>query len=207
MHDRIDIDHPASVAYLERHGAEPPPLPPPKAPTPASRPTRARPNPVDSSAPQSESSPEPGPDLDDPVDAILSLGLTGDDGAPLTRIEAGYFAGMTLERIAREYGTMAVFADVLDAVKTIAIIREKDDKHRREEGEVITRELVTHAFGELDKLSRHLLKPVPDAIVGRALDMSSGGKTVEDVRKVAREIMSSELDAVWSAIAALLRKA
>jgi len=200
-HGKIWLDHPAVVAWLASHDARPPPMPAPTPPKPAPRPAPAQPKPVDPSEPAADSEPEVGPDLSDPADAILSLGLG------LTRTDADYFAGMTLERIAREYGSMAVFADVLKAASVIAQIRERDDKHRREEGEVVTRELVTHAFGELERLSRHLLKPVPDTIVARTVDMHTGGKNLEEIRKVAREIVSSELKATWSGVSALLRRA
>jgi len=140
-HGKIWLDHPSVVSWLASHDARPPPMPAPTPPKPARSPAPAQPKPVDPSGAAADSAPEVGPDLSDPTDAILSLGLG------LTRTDAEFFAGMTLERVAREYGSMAVFDSVLKAAASIARIRDLDDKHRREEGEVVTRELVTHAFG------------------------------------------------------------
>jgi len=206
VRDKVDLDHPAAVEYLASHGVEVPPRAKPRAKKVSAKPAKSKPRGRkrvgQPKAAGGTSRQDTDPDLASAVEAIESLDLG------LSAKDAEFFASMTLERIAREYGTMGQFESVVKAVSTIAQIRERDDKHRREEGSVITRELVqTHVMGALEKLSRHLAKPVPDTVAARVIDMHDGGKPIEEIRRVAREIMGAELRATWSAVAKVLREA
>lgn len=140
----------------------------------------------------------PGSD-DSGGDPRLPVGLEG--------VDAEFFASLTLEQIAREYSTMAELERVLDAAKTIAVIREKDDRHRQFEGSVVTRELVDIAvFGPLERLSRRLAKPVPKTVVRRAISDSKGGRPTEEIEAMACDLMGTELRLAWDAIAKALKK-
>ena len=187
VRDRIHLDHPAVVAYLERHGAKPPSPPAARAkPTkPAARPALAKPAARRRVADRPKAAPVVVPEAHD------SVGPEGDDLPPDLEvppdIDRDELARMTLRQIARRFGTVRQFESLLGALKTLADIRLKDDRHLEFEGSVVTRELVqTHVMGALEKLSRHLAKPVPDTVTARVIDMHTGGKPVEEIRKVAR---------------------
>jgi hypothetical protein len=200
VRDRIDLDHPLVVAYLKRHGAEVPPRPPSTGPRSPRRTADARPGSPDSTAQPAAPAPAVSPAEGDSAEPPrLPVGIEG--------VDAEAFGRMTLDQIAREYSTMDEFERVLDAAKTLAIIREKDDKHRQFEGSVVTRELIDIAvFGALERLSRRLAKPVPKTVVRRAITDSKGGKPTEEIEGMACDLMGTELKLAWDAIAKALKK-
>jgi hypothetical protein len=207
VNGRIHLDHPAVVAYLRRHGAEVP-TPAAREPKPA-KPASGGARPQPARRKRVVASPQAEPAVSPP--ASDSEGGDSDDLPPDLEIpediDRDELARMTLRQIARRFGTWRQFETILTALKTLAEIRLKDDRHREFEGSVVTRKLVqTHAIGALEKLSRHLAKPVPDTVAARVIDMHTGGKPVEEIRKVAREIMGAELRATWAEVAAALRK-
>ena len=203
---KVDIDHPAVVAYLGKRGVEIP------------APAQAQPKPKKAPAAGAGGQPKVqksgrkpqagapgvspksgGPEGDDEQDPRLPFGVRG--------VDADVFGRMTLEQIAREYSTWEQFDGVLDAAKTLAIIREKDDRHAQFEGSVVPRELVTAGiFGLLDRLFRRLLGPVPKTIIRRAAAELKAGATAQDAEKIAADLIGSELKAIRDQIARTLRE-
>jgi hypothetical protein len=132
-------------------------------------------------------------------DPRLPFGISG--------VDADIFARMTLEQIAREYSSMTEFADVLDAAKTLAIIREKDDRHAQFEGSVVPRELVDAGIiSLLDRLFRRLLGPVPKTIGMRTAADLKVDDAAEHVQRVAVDQIGAELRAIRDQVTKLLRK-
>ena len=189
---KIDLDHDASVAYLATRGREPPPRPTLAAKNRPARRARAKPAPVDPDVEGDNPKPAHSPAL--PPECA--------------GVDPEFYAQMTLDHIAREYGTMAEFIDVLNAVKIQAIIREKADRHRQVEGSVITRELVTVTFGgALERLFRRLVKPVPQTLMRKAYAMSRAGSTLLEAEAMARDLMTAEVKAIRDLIERTLREA
>ena len=207
VRDRVDLDHPAVAAYLKRRGAKvpSPAQPKPRAKKATKKRAQGRLKAKTSHKKASRESPAPSPKQPegspaDEQDPRLPVGIRD--------VDADFFAGMTLERIAREYGTMDQFSAVLDAVRKVVAIREKDDNHAEFEGSVIPREFVSaHMMSTLDRLFRRFLGPVPKTTIREAATRLKAGKSVAAVEKMAIEINGKELKAIKSAIARAIRKA
>ena len=196
---KLDLDHPATVAYVKRCGAKiPAPAPPKPKPKKAAKKTaRGRPKAKGSRRKAASKAPAPSPDPDEKP--ALPVGLEG--------VDAERFADMTLRQVAQDWGTWDQFIGVVDAVKKLATIREKDDKHAEFEGAVISRELVaTHVFSYLEKLHRRFLGPVPKTVVRKAIAGAKAGVDGEELEAKARELMGAELAAARDSIARTLRK-
>jgi len=206
VRQRVDIDHPAVVAYLRRHEGKFPVSAqvrpkPEKAPAAGAggQPKAQKSGRKPQAGAPGVSPKSGGPEGDDEQDPRLPFGVRG--------VDADVFGRMTLEQIAREYSSMTEFSDVLDAAKTLAIIREKDDRHAQFEGSVVPRELVTAGiFGLLDRLFRRLLGPVPKTIIRRAAAELKAGATAQDAEKIAADLIGSELKAIRDQIARTLRE-
>lgn len=186
---RVDLDHPATVAYLAGKGVAPPaPLRSAKEPTP--RTTGARPK-----ASRKASLPA----------AVVEV-VEADDDAPADDIEA--YADMTLRELTDRFGTTTKFKDWLDARKKIADIREKDLKNAETEGSLIERELVkVHVFGAIEAANRKLLNDSPKTIARRIYAAVNGGIPLEESERTVRDIIGSQLQPVKLHAARALRDA
>lgn len=199
---RLDLDHPASIAYLKSKGkdADPPgkPSKPQKrrAEQTASRPTTT-------SEAGSEPPRRPRPTRKSPASPPAEL-----ERAVVTSAEIESYAYLSLEELTQRFGTAIVFRDWLDARKKISEIREKDLKNDETEGRLIERELVrTHVFGAIEASNRRLLGDAPKTIARRLYALAKSGAAVEEAEKVAREIIASQLKAVKATAVRVLRNA
>lgn len=224
--DRIDVEHPAAVAYLARAKAragagqavptiaprlEPPPrVPPtpPAAPPPRGRSAGAPTNPPD---PLITAPPEPtrpskrgGRPPREPTeqDPELALWLPRGTDEELAAYRA------RLRPLVRRFGGERAFKDWLEALQRMeAILKARLDNGERA-GRLISRELVqTHVVGALDGMMRLLLTDSSKTIVRRAYTMARSGKTAEEGEAMAREIMSSQLVHVRDKVRKLLAQA
>lgn len=198
---RVDLDHPAALAYLRSKGASAPPAPAPTATgarpkKAAAKPTRARPETKNDAGAEPANRrrstrktklPEPGElNADDDEDQL----------------------DLTLRDIYERFGTKTAFKDWLAAVKTIADIREKELKSDETEGRLIERELVkTHVFGAIEAGNRRLLGDSPKTIARRLYALAKSGAPVEEAEAVVREIISSQLKPVKTTAVRVLRNA
>ncbi len=192
---RVDLDHPATRAYLNSKGvtapgptrkAEPPPKPATKAT--ASRRKREE---TEANAPETD---------EDRIRAALVRGEKPED------IEA--LASWTLRDFIDKFGSIRSANDWLDARKKIAEIREKDLKNEERDGTLIERELVkTHVFGAIEAANRRLLTDSPKTISRRLYALARSGADIEEAERVVREIVSSHLKPVKTSAARVLRNA
>lgn len=101
---------------------------------------------------------------------------------------------LTLREIVDRWGSAPEFKDWLDARKKLADIREKDLKNGESEGRLISRQLVkTHVFGAIEATSRRLLIDAPKQISRRLYGMARSGASIEEAEKVTRDAIGSQL--------------
>lgn len=185
---RIDVDHPAAVAYLEGHGVSPPVA------------IHARPEPFAAESPLR--------DRGDLRDARPSRGAPDQPLDASSEPDIESLADLTLRELIERYGTETQFKDWLDALKKIEDIREKRLKNEETEGRLIERELVkTHVFGAIEASNRRLLGDAPKTIARRVYAQAKSGTTLEEAESTVREIISSQLRPVKATAARVLRDA
>lgn len=191
--DRIDVDHPAVVKYLKKHGRRPPARP--REPEEAPQEGQSDRPPQDEPAPSEETTPR--------FTRITMVGGEGPQG--IEDIER--FADYTLRQIVNRFGSMTAHRDWLDMRKKQVDIREKELKNLETEGELIPREAVrVHVFGTLEELHKRLLHDVPKNLVRTIYGMAKSGTPVEEAEKDARDKISSLLRPVKDKAARSLRK-
>jgi hypothetical protein len=190
---RVDLDHPAVAAYLERRAPPAEPTPAPKAASKgAARPTATRPKPPKQASVPPPS--RPGPDREQPPQRIASAPPPRHPRPPehIEDIEA--YGHMSLHEITQRFGSMTAHADWLDMRKTQVDIREKEIKTGVLEGKLVPRDWVmTHVFGALERAFKQLLQDAPKTIARRIYGMAKAGASTEEAEKVLREIISSNL--------------
>lgn len=187
---RVDLDHPAVAAYLQKKGVTPTPARD-QAPKKARKSTKARPRsgPAKTRANSARSS---------------SRGAPRDGDISSDEIEG--FAHLPLDELVEMFGTATAFKDWLDARKKIADIREKDLKNEETQGRLIDREFVkTHVFGAIEAGNRRLLSDSPKTIARRLYALAKAGSSIEEAEKIVREIISSQLKPVATTAARVLR--
>lgn len=177
--DRIDIDHPAALAYLKSKGKKPPPV--------------SRKKPV-------ASEPAP-PDSPRSAEAVLKFVMPGSD-EDLDQLSE------VLTPLVDRFGTRLDFKDFLAALKTIEEIRGKRLDNEETEGRLIERELVSaHIFSALENFHKRLLTDVVTTISQRLYGAAKGGVPLEEAKRIVRGIISEQLKPVKTTAARVLRNA
>lgn len=204
---RIDLDHPAAIAYLTSKGVTPPPKPA-RVPTNAARSRKKA-----TLAPTAQATAPPELEIRTPAsrrrqdeEEVSAAALERAVGVSSEEIES--YAYLTLDELTQRFGTARAFRDFLDARKKISEIREKDLANDETEGRLIDRELVrTHVFGAIEASNRRLLGDSPKTIARRLYALAKSGAPVEEAETIAREIIASQLKAVKATASRVLRNA
>lgn len=176
---RVDVDHPAVLAYLKGKGQKPPRLRPSSAEPPPSAPADRPRSAVRASAATLAGSDE---DIEELAELIRPL----------------------LER----FGTSLRFKDFLASLKTIEDIRGKRIENEKDEGRLIERELVrVHVFGAIERANRQLLTDLPKTITRTLYAAAKSGVPVEDSERTVRAQISDQLKPMKLTAAKTLRHA
>lgn len=194
--DRVDLDHPAVIAYLKARGVDggaaaltaraptkskKPAKKAPRARTPSSKRGRKRAAKPTARRPKMAVAPPPVP----PAQALPP---------PVSAEEPLDEAAKALDLLVTKWGTARGFRDYLLSRKTIADIREKELKINEAEGRVVSRALVmTHVTGIIEGAFRQLLTDTPKTLVRTAYAMARSGTPVEEAEAKARELISAQL--------------
>lgn len=176
---RVDVDHPAVVAYLKSHGRRPP------------------------KAGAIRSEPPPAPLADRPRPAIRqpSASLPGSD----EDLEA---LSELIQPLLERFGTELRFKDFLTALRTIEEIRGKRLANEETEGRLVERELVrVHVFGAIEKIHRRLLSDIPKTLARTLYAAANSGVPLEVSEKSVRDQISTQLGPMKAAAARSLRNA
>lgn len=210
--DRVDVDHPAVVAYLkakqpselaakgslggsENAAAAPKADAAPTAPTKPARRREAK-----ATAPAGKGPEEPArPDLaptDELSEAELALeAVDGEkwDGSPeeLARI------ARQLRPLINRFGTRRGFRDWLGSLKDIEEIRKKRLDNEETEGRLISRDLVkTHVFGAIEGSQRRLLGDFPKTITRLLYAAANSKESIEVAEDKVRSAVTQILKPV-----------
>lgn len=192
--NRIDMDHPSVVAYLERKQSA-----------------------ASTSAPR-DTPPGPEPDSARTLpgqNARTAPGTNGaTDGPSNVRVQTHVIenvdaiADMTIREVVRRFGTVTAFKDWLDAMHRIEDIRDRRLRNERTDGTLIPREPVrVYLFGAIDAVNRRLLGDAPKTIARRLHGLVKSGSTVEDCERAVRDIIGSQIRPVKAQAARILREA
>lgn len=191
---RVDLDHPATVAYLASKGRAPTAA----APAPkkrGSKTTTPRPKPGAPAKRKRSETPEETPEAE--LEEVAAEGMREIDG----------LEHLTLEKLVTQYGTLTRFRDWLEARKKLADLRSAELKNDEAQGRLIDRELVrSHVFSALEAGNRRLLGDTPKTIARRLYALARSETAVEEAEQVVREILSSQLRPVKAAAARALRR-
>lgn len=202
---RIDSAHYDAVAYLEKHGAEPPkPESPPKKKQ--STPKEKEKTPYGKrggyAKRRNEIEQAPVPDI-------------GSESEPDIEAEAGHvperiepFADMTLRQLLARFGTETAFKDWLAALKSLEDVREKRLKNMSTEGRLIAREIVDqHVMGAIDEAMTRLLNDAAKTIAAQSQASAKAGNPVEHIQGEVREVMESHIKGMKAKALRALRDA
>ena len=194
--DRIDAEHPAAVAYLERNrsrltgGSD-------AGPTKAAKPG-ARRSVVPTAARKPVKSRKRRPTAKRPAKAAEPVPAASDD-----QLEA---IADVLRKLVEPWGTVRGFSDYLAALKDMEDIRKRRLQNEQTEGRLISRELVkAHILGVIDAFNRRLLTDAPKTITRRCYANAGSKVAVEDSEKMVTETIASLLEPVKTTAAKLLR--
>jgi hypothetical protein len=182
--DRVDMLHPAAVAYVKKHESRRRRDLEPKVSTNDTSSTDGAKTSNGNGAPQRDS-------------------LVTDTGLDISR-----YADMTLRELVDRFGSVRALKDWLEALKKIEDIREKRLNNEEVQRQLISRELVkTHVFGYLDAGNRRLLGDTPKTIARRLYGLARSDAPIEEAEKLVREIIGSQLDPQKQRVAKILREA
>lgn len=224
--DRVDLDHPAVVAYLKgKAKGEPAELAPDQPPVPAvqvvaddaptktTKPGRRRvaaptaPGaPAAARAEVADPAPTPPPHPEGATtEELLEVcegdiqGAAREDVARLIR---------ALRPIVQRFGTRRGFKDWLVALKDLEEIRKRRLDNEETEGRLISRDLVkTHIFGAIDGSHRRLLSDVPKTASRLLYAMAKTQEPVEVAEQRLRDIISTILKPVKATAARVAEEA
>ena len=202
--DRLDLDHPEVAVYLKRHKVKVPAVA--HLHDDGQNPTAGAPGgpPIPVPTAQKRRRGKPGPAPESGGDAAAAVRA---QGFLSTSLDVSAYLDMPLRRIAEEYWEMREFKDLIEARKTLELIREKTIGNEQREGTLVSRELVdAHIFGAFEKLFRRLLGSLPKTLARRMYGAAKGGTPLEESERVASDLISSELRPSRNEAARILRK-
>ena len=185
---RIDITHPAAIAYLNRLNDDKPK----KAPSPPVQKKEKSLTGFNAKKANTKKAPPPAP-----PDESMLLEIPED-----IRV----FADMTLRELVLKFGTDVRFVDWLRATKVIEDINEKRLKNAVSKGELVARQLVQ--VGVIEPINTAMEKLLSDGaktIARRSVAMIGADRTVDDVESFIKEQISSFIRPMKSKIAKALK--
>lgn len=193
--DRVDLDHPLVVAYLDAKPKAGGAKGAPKtdgAPTETAKPVVKAPS-APTPATKSSHKRVVAPTVGNPVGAA-TIALEDEPKRPRGTSEELASWAARLRPISRVFGTGRAFRDYLLALKELENIEKTRLDNGERAGRLISRGLVqTHMFAALDGMSRLLLTDSPKTIARRAYAMAKAGATAEEGEKMVKEIISSQI--------------
>ena len=216
--DGVDVDHPAAVAFLKRHGKVPPPIKPSKN-TPAAPPQSAvvgsdgaptaptKPRPSAAGAPTAPPKRGRGRPRNPPQDRPDDHGNQRPrDGVAEGSNEDLQDLDDALTPLIERFGTHFQFSTWLSSLKDIELIREKRLKNGETEGGLISRELVQNfVFGAIESAFKRLLGDASKSIVSKVMNCVRTGGTAEEAQRIVRDEISKQLKTVKATAARNLR--
>ena len=182
---RIDVDHPAAAAWLQKKLNPPtskPPKKPKKAPSkPKSKKTpAAKKTPTKPKAPTESEEPPELPPVELQDDATVKS-----------------YGEMKLKDLVAKFGTGAQFKEWTLAKKNLESIRALQVKNEEKEGALISRDLVkTHLFGAIENTNLRLLTDTPKTLSKRIASHVKAGGTLEEAEEIIRKVLSTQLKGV-----------
>lgn len=206
---RIDIDHPAAVAYLARRGVG---VPEPVEDTPApvrtdrakTKSTKRKP-----SRPRAPTAPAPVPTAQEAVDDGAE---TSDAGSGPVRIvshdvtDVSAVADMTIRQVVAKWGTVTAFKDWLLSLRMIADVHAQNLKNAQADGKLISRDLVTtRIMGALESSNRRLLTDAPKTIARELYAAARANVPLEEGEQRVRRVIESQLRPAREAASRALR--
>lgn len=215
--DGVDVDHPAAVAFLKRHGKLPPPLKSPKKPAtpplpPAGGSDGDPPRPTKSKAVAAAGPPAPpkrgrGRPRNPPQDRPENVGdLRPREGTVEGSNDDLQDLDDALTPLIDRFGTHFQFSTWLSSLKDIELIREKRLKNGETEGGLISREIVQNfVFGAIESAFKRLLGDASKSIVSKVMNCVRTGGTSEEAQRIVRDEISKQLKTVKATSARNLR--
>lgn len=216
--DGVDVDHPAAVAFLKRHGKLPPPVksskksaaPSPSVPNAGSDGAPPRPTKLKSSAaaaPTDTPKRGRGRPRNPPQDRPETVGdLRPREGTVEGSNEDLQDLDDALTPLIERFGTHFQFSTWLSSLKDIELIREKRLKNGETEGGLISRELVQNfVFGAIESAFKRLLGDASKSIVSKVMNCVRTGGTAEEAQRIVRDEISKQLKTVKATSARNLR--
>lgn len=132
----------------------------------------------------------PSPTPERPLRRARSPTALRPDSAPHDSADA--ILDLTVRQITERYGSIQGARDVFELRKMAANTARIESRNERDEGRLISRELVrVHVLGLLQQITTRLLSSAPTTIAIR----TRSATTFEEARTVAREIIAAELAA------------
>ena len=193
--NRIDIDHPAVIAYFAKRAElniAPPPPPPKKKESVTG---------VQSMQRRGRGRP-PSKQIDDVgnVHELPSM-LPHIPGLTMEEIEQ-----LTILQVVERFGTAASVVDYLSAVKSIEDVRQKRIKNAELRGRLVARDAVKVLFGFVDEAHSRMVSDTPAraAVVIRSLLDNDPSK--EDIEKIIRDQIAAGLKGVKSKVSRSLAR-
>lgn len=212
--DGVDVDHPAAVAFLKRHGKVPPPLKPAKkaAPGAAADSAGAPPRPAKSrrgAAAAPTGSPKRGRGR--PRNPTEDRPESAGDHRPREGVSEGSNQDLqdlddALTPLIERFGTHFQFSSWLSSLKDIELIREKRLKNGETEGSLISRELVkTFVFGAIEAANKRLLGDAAKTIASKVFNSVRAKGTLEEAQRIIRDEIGKQLKPLKTTAARRLR--
>lgn len=214
---RIDISHPAAIAYLAADRGKPIPT---AKPTPVTEPakikqpepTPVRPAPTVKRGPKTKvakatppPAPAAAPAATAPATTAAPTGFFEQDGQ-LYPENIREFLDWTLAQLVRKFGTETAFLDWLKATKLIEEIQAKQLDNAAAKGLLVDRHLVkTAIIDPIDETHRRLLADGSKTIGQRVATMAKAGRTDEEIEKDVADTVSSFLRPMKDRVARALR--
>lgn len=105
------------------------------------------------------------------------------------------YMGLTLGEIIARHGTIRELKDLLEARAKIAAIQERELGMSESRAELVDRNLVRlHVIGAFDAAHRRLLSDAVETLARRLYAACKAGESLEDGKRLAREVVSAHLD-------------
>ncbi len=100
----------------------------------------------------------------------------------------------TLRHIIERYGTMPIFASMLQAADKVESINARRLDSDRKTGELISREFVKkHILGLVEQIFQRMLAEMPVKLASEVHTMCATGATLEEVQQSIHDAVSREL--------------